>query len=168
LFQPLQIAIMSDAHFGHRKDKTDTFGNRFLGFYFSRVFGVEFRAKLTRLATAVSCSTGRASCRWHPPRTALVPDITSLNPFHPQIMFVQRVIDLLASRPDKMDQDAVLTALTNWNGPSLPLYIFPPHLVQNGWQVCLYNQISALFLFTVFAVLRAQGDAPLMPPLPVL
>ncbi len=34
-----------------------------------------------------------------------------------------------------MDQDAVLTALTNWNGPPLPLYIFPPHLVQNGWQV---------------------------------
>jgi hypothetical protein len=52
-----------------------------------------------------------------------------------QVAFVQRVIDLLASRPDKMDQDAVLTALTNWNGPPLPLYIFPPHLVQNGWQV---------------------------------
>jgi hypothetical protein len=52
-----------------------------------------------------------------------------------QVMFVQRVIDLLVSRPDKMDQDAVLTALTNWNGPPLPLYIFPPHLVQNGWQV---------------------------------
>jgi hypothetical protein len=52
-----------------------------------------------------------------------------------QVSFVQRVIDLLVSRPDKMDQDAVLTALTNWNGPPLPLYIFPPHLVQNGWQV---------------------------------
>ena len=62
----------------------------------------------------------------------------TLKPCYPQIMFVQRVIDLLVSRPDKMDQDAVLTALTNWNGPPLPLYIFPPHLVQNGWQVCRF------------------------------
>lgn len=96
---------MSDAHFGHRKDKTDTFCNS--GFMFYRAGEL-------------------------------------------QIMFVQRVIDLLASRPDKMDQDAVLTALTNWNGPPLPLYIFPPHIVQNGWQ------------FFVRRVGAAAGELPIV------
>jgi len=76
-----------------------------------------------------------------------------------QVMFVQRVIDLLVSRPDKMDQDAVLTALTNWNGPPLPLYIFPPHLVQNGWQVqCSRRARPFIIMLIVFAVLCSQGS----------
>ncbi len=84
----------------------------------------------------------------------------TLMPDFLQIMFVQRVIDLLASRPDKMDQDAVLTALTNWNGPPLPLYIFPPHVVQNGWQVRQHPACFPHFSLISCAVLRAPGDRP--------
>jgi hypothetical protein len=111
----------------------------------------------------VSCSTGQASCRsslylqqhWASRRI-----ISHCSCSIMQVAFVQRVIDLLASRPDKMDQDAVLTALTNWNGPPLPLYIFPPHLVQNGWQVtnllCSQSNPTTLTLIP-FSVLRSKG-----------
>jgi hypothetical protein len=89
--------------------------------------------------------------------------ITTLKFYFLQIMFVQRVIDLLASRPDKMDQDAVLTALTNWNGPPLPLYIFPPHIVQNGWQVFRFPwSCHPTFSLILFAVFRAQGECRLL------
>jgi hypothetical protein len=78
-----------------------------------------------------------------------------------QVMFVQRVIDLLVSRPDKMDQDAVLTALTNWNGPPLPLYIFPPHLVQNGWQVqCSRRALNPKKQPTTSTISRLQPSRP--------
>jgi hypothetical protein len=41
-----QIAIMSDAHFGHRKDRTDSFGNS--GFMFYRAGELQVDLKGTR------------------------------------------------------------------------------------------------------------------------
>ncbi|EKX44399.1 UDP-N-acetylglucosamine-peptide N-acetylglucosaminyltransferase [Guillardia theta CCMP2712] len=59
-----------------------------------------------------------------------------MSPHPTTIAFMREVVRLLASRPDKMDQDAYNTAISNWErrtAESLTFSIMDPARVSNGW-----------------------------------
>eukprot|EP00960_Hanusia_phi_P047056 758187-Hanusia_phi.AAC.2 len=59
-----------------------------------------------------------------------------MSPHPATIAFMKEVVRLLASRPDKMDQDAYNTAISNWErrtSEPLTFSIMDPARVSNGW-----------------------------------